>query len=173
MLLTTAPPQRPLMDPRTVYDKEGREYVVRSYTEADREDLQRFYDEFQPKRRAQGLPPHTPDRVAAWLDGVLNEGMHLVARLDGALVGHALVVATGRPGVGEYAIFLREDIRGRGLGTELNLLVVEEAKATGSRGLWLTVEPHNRAAIRSYEKAGFHFVPGTIFSLEAEMELDF
>ena len=38
--------------------------------------------------------------------------------------------------------------------------------------LWLSVEPHNRAAIRSYEKVGFRFLPGTIFSPEAEMEME-
>lgn len=154
-------------------DKDGREYIVRAYLPGDRDELQRFYEAFEPKRRAQGLPPHTPDRIASWLSSVLDDGLHLIVHLDDSLVGHALVVETGRPGVGEYAIFLRGDIRGRGLGTALNRLIVEESKAAGMKGLWLTVEPHNRAAIRSYEKAGFHFVPGTIFSLEAEMVLDF
>lgn len=161
------------MDPRTLKDKDGREYLVRAYLPEDRDHLQRFYEAFEPKRRAQGLPPHTPDRIATWLSDVLDAGLHFIVYLGDDVVGHALVVETGRPGVGEYAIFLREDIRGRGLGTALNRLIVDESKAARMKGLWLTVEPHNRAAIRSYEKAGFHFVPGTIFSLEAEMVLDF
>jgi hypothetical protein len=33
------------------------------------------------------------------------------------------------------------------------------------------VEPYNRPAVRSYEKAGFRFVPATIYSPEVEMEL--
>ena len=37
--------------------------------------------------------------------------------------------------------------------------------------LWLWVEPFIRAALRSYEKAGFRFVPATIYSPEVEMEL--
>jgi RimJ/RimL family protein N-acetyltransferase len=45
------------------------------------------------------------------------------------------------------------------------------ARTLELRRLWLSVEPHNRPALRSYEKVGFRFVPGTIFSSEMEMEL--
>jgi ribosomal protein S18 acetylase RimI-like enzyme len=48
---------------------------------------------------------------------------------------------------------------------------VEVARASGVKRLWLSVEPNNRAAVRSYEKAGFRFVPATIYSPEVEMEL--
>jgi hypothetical protein len=33
------------------------------------------------------------------------------------------------------------------------------------------VEPRNRPAVRSYEKAGFRFRPETVFTPELEMEL--
>jgi hypothetical protein len=32
------------------------------------------------------------------------------------------------------------------------------------------VEPFNRAAVRSYEKAGFRRLPGTLWAPEIEME---
>lgn len=136
----------------------------------DRAPLEAFYDAFEPKRAAQGLPPQGADRVARWLNAVLATGIHLIAERDGALVGHALVVPTREPGTAEYAVFLDRNLRGRGVGTEMNRAAVDAARAAGFRRLWLTVEPHNRAAIRSYEKAGFRFLPGAVFSLEAEME---
>jgi len=73
--------------------------------------------------------------------------------------------------VNEYAIFLSREVRGQGVGTQVNRLSVELARSMDLRGLWLSVEPHNRPALRSYEKAGFRFVPGTVFSPEVEMEL--
>lgn len=159
--------------PRYIQDRGGDDYEVRLYAASDREPLQRFYEEFEPKRAAQGLPPRDPPRIARWLDQILDQGIHLVMLRSGRLVGHALLVPTSTADVSEYAIFLHQSLRGRGLGTRMNELAVEAAREAGLKGLWLSVEPHNRAALRSYEKVGFTLIPGTIFSPEAEMELTF
>jgi RimJ/RimL family protein N-acetyltransferase len=152
-------------------DRAREPYVIRPYVAADREALESFYVEFEPKRAAQGLPPQGEERIRRWLNTVLGAGLHLVVYRDSCLIGHALLVPTSMEGTAEYAVFLRATDRGRGVGTELNRTAVEAARAAGTRRLWLTVAPHNRAAIRSYENAGFRFRPGTIYSPEAEMEL--
>lgn len=157
--------------PSTLRDSSGAEFEVREYRTADRDALDAFYREFEPKRAAQGLPPKDPERIARWLDSILVQGRHILTLRGGELIGHALLVPTGEEGIFEYAIFLRSDLRGRGLGTEVNRAAIALARDAGLVGLWLTVEPHNRAALRSYEKAGFTLVPGTIFSSEAEMRL--
>jgi GNAT superfamily N-acetyltransferase len=154
-------------------DKEGVPFEVRECRPGDQPDLRRFYEAFEPKRAAQGLPPADAERIDGWLRSVLPTGHHLLAFRHGELIGHALVMPTRRDGVGEYAVFLREDVRGRGVGTEFTRAVIEASRQYGLAGLWLTVEPSNRAAIRSYENAGFHFVPETMYSLEAEMEVMF
>lgn len=158
--------------PAALHDREGRAYAVREATPADRAALERFYERFEPKRAAQGLPPVGIVRIVRWLDGILSGGTHLLVEAEGELVGHAFLVPTDRAGVGEYAIFLDHGIRGRGVGTRVNRLAAEAAAALGLRRLWLSVEPHNRAAVRSYEKTGFRFRPETIYSSEAEMELE-
>jgi RimJ/RimL family protein N-acetyltransferase len=163
--------ERPAQPPRLLHDKLGAEYEVREFRPEYREALHRFYMEFEPKRAAQGLPPKDADRIARWLDSVLPQGTHLLTFRDGTLVGHALLVPTGQDGVSEYAVFLHSEHRGRGLGTALNRAAIDAARAAGLTGLWLSVEPHNRAALRSYENAGFALIPGTIFSSEAEMRL--
>jgi diamine N-acetyltransferase len=165
-------PPRSLPLPATLHDDEGREYIVRSVTPADRKALDRFYDAFAPKRAAQGLPPAGAARVARWLDGVLASGTHLVVEDGGRLVGHAMLMPTVRPPVREYAIFLDASIRGRGVGTEVNRLTADVARALGVERLWLSVEPQNRAAVRSYQKAGFRFRPSTMYATELEMEME-
>lgn len=159
------------MLPVTLHDRAGRPFRVREMESADREAVARFYEAFEPKRAAQGLPPEGSYRIGRWLGGILGGGTHLLVEAEGEVVGHAFLVATGRPGVAEYAIFLDRAIRGRGVGTRVNRVAAEAAAALGLRRLWLSVEPHNRAAIRSYEKAGFRFRPETVYSPEAEMEL--
>jgi len=153
-------------------DKDGQPFTVRLADAGDRPALEAFYDVFEPKRAAQGLPPVGLDRIARWLDDILDDGIHLIAESGGRLVGHGLMMPTGRAGVGEWAIFLAREQRGRGMGTEMNRISIAVARARGLRKLWLSVEPHNRAAVRSYEKVGYRFLSSAIFSPEAEMELE-
>jgi len=157
--------------PANLLDKEGRMFTVRELAPADRPALETFYDGFDPKRAAQGLPPIGLSRIQRWLDTVLPNGSHLVVERGGHVVGHAMLLPTERAGVNEYAIFLAREVRGQGVGTQVNRLSVELARTLDLRGLWLSVEPQNRPALRSYEKAGFRFVPATIYSPEIEMEM--
>jgi RimJ/RimL family protein N-acetyltransferase len=175
-MMTAAPAALPVptvfpLIPAHLHDKGGQVFTVRALRPEDRAALEDFYDAFDPKRAAQGLPPEGRPRVARWLNQVLPNGTHLAVERDGRLVGHAMLIPTGQPGVNEYAIFLSREVRGQGVGTQVNRLSVELARSMDLRGLWLSVEPHNRPALRSYEKAGFRFVPGTVFSPEVEMEL--
>jgi diamine N-acetyltransferase len=157
--------------PAHLHDKEGRPFTVRALEAGDRPALEAFYDAFDPKRAAQGLPPAGQARVARWLNQILAKGTHLAVERGGHLVGHAMLLAMDRPGMQEYAIFLAREVRGQGVGTQVNRVAVEVARASGVERLWLSVEPHNRAALRSYEKAGFTFVAATVYSPEVEMEL--
>lgn len=157
--------------PSVLRDHDGRLYTVRAHAPEDRPRLEAFYDAFEPKRSAQGLPPEGPARVRRWLDGVLAGGAHLIVEAEGALVGHAMLMPTQREGEREYAIFLDDAVRGRGVGTEVNRLAARVARGLGIQRLWLSVEPHNRPAVRSYQKAGFRCRAATIYSSELEMEM--
>ena len=158
--------------PAAFTDREGQVFSVRAYVPEDREGLDRFYDAFDPKRAAQGLPPEGRARIDRWLDRILADGSHLIVEREGSLVGHAMLMPTQRAGVSEYAIFLAKEERGRGVGTEVNRLSAQVGRTLGLERLWLTVETHNRPAVRSYEKAGFRFRPGTLNLPEVEMEME-
>jgi diamine N-acetyltransferase len=153
-------------------DKVGRMFTVREYRPEDRPALDRFYADFQPKRGAQGLPPEGEARIARWLNAVLPTGLHLIVEMEGRLAGHAMLMPTSDPRAREYAIFLDERVRGNGVGTEVNRVSAAVARTLHLDRLWLSVEPHNRPALRSYQKAGFRFRRDAIFSPEVEMELD-
>lgn len=170
-----APPAMPIRGvalPVTLRDREGRVFTVRDYQPGDRALLDAFYDAFEPKRAAQGLPPEGTARIDRWLDGVLAGGTHLIVEVEGELAGHAMLMPTAKAGVREYAIFLDERVRGRGMGTQVNRLSAEVARTLDLDRLWLSVEPHNRPAVRSYQKAGYRFRPNTMYTPELEMELE-
>ena len=150
-------------------DKEGRAFTVRRLTAHDRRALEEMYTAFEPKRGAQGLPPH--DRaLGRWLDRVLSRGEHLVVDIDGRLLGHVMLIPA-EDNTAELANFLHQSIRNRGIGTAVNRFAIDVAREAGWQHVWLTVEPSNRAAVRSYEKAGFRRLPGSLWAPEIEMQV--
>ena len=145
--------------------------MVRRYDPADRAALEAMYMDFEPKRAAQGLPPDSPERLRAWLDRVLARGIHLVVEVGGRVRGHVMLIPM-EGATTELANFLHQSIRNRGIGTALNRLAAEIAREAGYRRLWLSVEPSNRPAIRSYQNAGFRQLPGSLWAPEIDMALD-
>ncbi len=160
------------MDATVHTDKLGETFVLRPLREGDPEALRAMYDDFEPKRVAQGLPPGDDERRAAWLASVLENGLHMVVEIAGEVVGHGMLLPFG-DAQAELANFLHQATRDRGIGTTLNRALVELARDKGLRRVWLSVEPFNRRAIRSYEKVGFQRKPMSPWAPEVELEVVF
>lgn len=151
-------------------DKLGETFLVRPLGPPDRDRLRAMYDDFEPKRVAQGLPPGDPEQRSAWLDSVADDGYHLVVEAGGRVLGHGMLLPF-REGEAELANFLHQSIRDRGIGTILNSALLALGRDRRIRRVWLSVEPFNRRAIRSYEKAGFQRRPMSPWAPEVEMEV--
>lgn len=158
--------------PVTRLDKEGRPFTLRPHRLCDRPHLERMYDDFEPKRAAQGLPAVDAEPRLRWLDSVLASGDHLLVEVDGRVSGHGMLLPF-RPAAAELANFLHQSIRDRGIGTALNRALVDLARERGLTHVWLSVEPSNHRAVRSYEKVGFRrrFTSGWAPELEMEVVL--
>ncbi|HSJ15392.1 MAG TPA: GNAT family N-acetyltransferase [Longimicrobiales bacterium] len=165
--MTLSPPG-PL--PRDLVDKTGRRFRVRAYTPKDRGPLEEMYRAFDPKRGAQGLPPGDGESIRRWLDLVLRHGQHVLVEIEGEILGHLMVIPMSAD-TSELANFLHQAIRNCGIGTALNRIALELARRDGRRRMWLSVEPSNRIAIRSYEKAGFRRTSASLWAPELEMEV--
>jgi len=107
---------------------------------------------------------NTPD-VAHYVDGWMREGdAGFIAEADGRPLGAAWwrtfasddkgygYVATDIPEIG---LAVRDDSRGRGVGTALLDTLIAHARDQGLRGVSLSVEDGNDAAIRLYMRYGF------------------
>jgi RimJ/RimL family protein N-acetyltransferase len=157
--------------PAALMDKEGRPFVVRRLrSDHDRAALEAMYLAFEPKRGAQALPP-VEKGIPRWLDRVLAGGQHFCVTVDGELLGHVMLMPIDDTRV-ELANFLHQSIRNRGIGTWINRIALQAAREAGQERVWLCVEPFNRAAVRSYEKAGFKRLVGSLWAPEIEMEAE-
>ena len=149
-------------------DKRDEPFLVRHLSLADQPALLDMYRDFEPKRAAQGLPPLSEEATRQWLVRSLGKGTHLVVVVGGRIAGHMMLIPM-EAGRVELANFLHQSIRNRGIGTSLNRLALELARDEGYEQVWLSVEPWNRPAVRSYEKVGFRRSTASLWAPEIEM----
>jgi RimJ/RimL family protein N-acetyltransferase len=145
---------------RLVKDKRGSPFVIRLYQddEKDYPAISELYRKFEPKELSQGLPPRLEHKRDEWLRYVVNEGINILAVMDGKVVGHAALFEMEREKSCEYLVFIHQDYQNRGIGTALTQLMRELVREMGYSQIWLTVEARNFKAIHVYEKVGFCFV---------------
>ncbi|MDD5542790.1 MAG: GNAT family N-acetyltransferase [Acidobacteriia bacterium] len=154
---------------RTFVDKQGSRATVRSYRPSDLKNVLEMYYQFEPKQLAQRLPPRTDEQIQRWIACLTHDGENFVALVGRHVVGHT-VLCDLLDGRAELAIFVHQDFRNRGIGTQLLELARRAALAEGYRQIWISVESSNLQAIRVFLKTGFQFT-GT-FDAESEMILD-
>jgi L-amino acid N-acyltransferase YncA len=110
--------------------------------------------------------PYTPKGQLTWFEraiktGILRQDFFLIARVDGKVIGGAIVQpppqaqTTNRAHLAQYDIFISKNFRNLGLGTLLTKELIEIAKQHGIEALHLSVYASNERAFHVYEKCGF------------------
>lgn len=152
-------------------DGDGRTIGICRLAADDRSALAEFYDAFGPAGRAQGLPPRTMAAIESWLADIRDEGVNAVARHDDRLVGHGCLVPA-RDARHELAIFVGNDYRQAGIGRRLLRRLLGVGEARDVERVWLVVQPHNTAARRLYESAGFERTGGPAGPNATDIEME-
>jgi RimJ/RimL family protein N-acetyltransferase len=135
----------------------GRPFEVRECSFPELSCLIEMYHAFLPKPASQGLPPPEPETCLKWATSLLEIAVNLLAWQEDRVIGHAaLIVDLGRQS-GEFVIFVHQDFRNLGIGTELTRLTLQTAKELGLSSVWLTVAITNVIAMRLYRRVGFEY----------------
>ena len=140
---------------------------------SDLEKLVAMYGSFEPKGEFQGLPPVTLAQTRAWLSQHMTPGnVHFVVALGSRIVGHAMLCPGPEQNEAELAIFLHQDVRGRGLGRKLLLGALHHGcKEMQLARVWLSVQGSNPTALCLFESAGFKSrKPEDAWQWELDME---
>lgn len=157
--------------PVTFTDRRGREIRLVERAGGELEALEPMYRAYDPRDRAQGIPPATPAGVRRWLEG-LREALHVVALHDERPVGHTFLAPEPGPDrSAELAIFVDRAYQNAGIGTRLMETLLGLGAARGVRRVWLVVQRSNGPAVRLYRKTGFEITAGGRAELEMEREL--
>ena len=136
--------------------------VVRQAVEADFDSWFAIFQAVAAEGRWIGreLPVDKEEQrqrfVAAFLDsdGPDHLAVALLAEVDGQAVGH--LGLQSRRGLGDLGMAVAAGWRGRGVGTALMAAAIDWARGQALYKLTLQLWPHNVAALRLYQKFGFH-----------------
>jgi len=138
-------------------DRDSVQGIVRPHKAADTAELVEMYLDLDPADRTMGLPPATESRLRTWLDRFIDDGWSLVAETESSIVGHTGVTPedASEP---HLVVFVANDARGRGIGSELLRHLIAHAADSGHDALTLTVAADNDAAVTVYDNLGFDVV---------------
>ena len=141
----------------TFKDKSSRSYSIGNGNACDSSCIMDMYRIFLPKPASQGLPPEDPETCEKWVKDILEIGINILAWRGETIIGHAALIPDGKGKTGEFIIFVHQDCRNLGVGTELTRWTFERARGLGLESIWLTVAMNNFIAIRLYRKLGFEY----------------
>ncbi len=137
--------------------KDGRAVSIHSFESDDLEGLVAMFQGLSEEALQFGLPPYDRPRLERWASNL--ERNILFIALDGRrVVGVATIVGSalsGLKGIGTFITYVHQDYQNQGLGTQLTVSILEEARKKSFHRVSLEVVADNAAAIRAYEKAGF------------------
>lgn len=138
-------------------DKSGKPFEIRVGGIEDFPSLQEMYRLFCPKPASQGLPPQDPEICHNWLKTLFQVGANLLAWKGNNVIGHAALVPDMKGKSGEFVIFVDQNYRNLGIGTELTRFTLEKYRQFGFDSVWLTVNVSNFIAIKLYRRFGFEY----------------
>lgn len=139
-------------------DRSGNPFVIGICCAEDYPSLYEMYLHFSPKPASQGLPPEDPETCRNWLKNLLKIGFNLLAWRGNQVIGHAVLIPDPKGKSGEFIVFIDQNNRNLGIGTELTRLTLEKSKHLGFESVWLTVPLTNFIAIKLYKKFGFEYL---------------
>jgi len=141
----------------TKIDKSGNSFQLGIYRPEDFPSLREMYHTFSPRPASQGLPPEDPETCENWLKTLARIGLNALAWRGNKVIGHAALIPYVKVKSGELVVFVDQNHRNLGIGTELARFILEKFGALDFESVWLTVRVSNFIAIKLYRKVGFEF----------------
>ncbi len=138
-------------------DKSGGPFGMGASCSEDFPSLLEMYNNFSPKPASQGLPPEDPETCQNWVKNLFEIGENFLAWRGESVIGHASLVPEIQGKSGEFVIFVDQNHRNLGIGTELTQFALERSRQLGYDSIWLTVNVSNFIAIKLYKKLGFEY----------------
>jgi RimJ/RimL family protein N-acetyltransferase len=148
-----------MMNPErnTRTDKIGKFFETGVSCADDLPSVLEMYRVFSPKPASQGLPPEDAETCHNWVKNLFEIGKNFLAWRGDTVIAHAALVSDPNGKSCEFVIFVDQNHRNLGIGTELTRLALDRSKELGLDSVWLTVNVTNFIALKLYKKLGFEY----------------
>ncbi|MCM1507138.1 MAG: GNAT family N-acetyltransferase [Ruminococcus flavefaciens] len=97
---------------------------------------------------------------------------YLAVRCDGELCGYIGVKPESDSRFFLSKLYLRSDMRGKGIASEMMSRVFDEARSAGKKSVYLTVNKYNAHAVEVYRKKGFEVIDSVITDIGGGFVMD-
>jgi len=138
-------------------DRTGKSFEIGGSCAGDFLSLLEMYRVFSPKPASQGLPPEDDETCQNWVKNLFETGENFLAWREDTVIGHAALVPDRNGRSGEFVVFVDQNHRNVGIGTELTRLALEKSRELSLDSVWLTVNVTNFIALKLYKKLGFEY----------------
>ncbi|MHB9133489.1 MAG: GNAT family N-acetyltransferase [Armatimonadota bacterium] len=144
---------------RTLTTRDGQTLVVRRLAPGDTGRLQRFNANLSPTSRGRFLPHSYDDATIARLIVRSQAGDDLIYLLlaGDEVAGYFFLWEMDKP-VPLLGIGMLDAYQGQGLGKQMMLLLIEDARAADRDGIDLTTMLDNDRAFALYQSVGFRYI---------------
>lgn len=158
--------------PHAFVNKRGEPILMIPLDDKRKRDLREMYLSYCPRNSFNGLPPITDDACLLWVDGMIRDGVNLVAlSFSEGLVGHVAAFPIDEHACELFAV-VRPGFQNTGIGTQLIRCLIQVCCETGRERMWLSVEVANRRARHVYAKCGFENLGRRFDARNLDMGLD-
>ena len=158
-------------NPHAFISKRGEAILIRLLDKSLNGQLLKMYLDYTPRNSFDGLPPLDDAVCASWVQGMIRNGINLVAlSFEQGVVGHVgLFPMDGR--ACEILVVVTPACQNAGIGSRLVYCAVQVSRELGIDRIWLSVRNTNLRARHVYKKCGFTCLRGERTG-HMEMELD-
>lgn len=135
-------------------------YIKRVQTPADVEQARLLFEEYGNTRPGDPALAALASEITSLPGEYAPPGGSLLLAMDGETVAGCVAVRTWAAGIAEMKrLFVRPGFRGKRVGYQLALAIIEEARRLGHRCLRLDTIPGMDEAQALYRQLGFHEIP--------------
>lgn len=145
-------------DPVAFIDKRGDPILIKPLSVKRHGQVIRMYLDYEPRDSFAGLPPIRDEECVKWVEGMIREGINLVAvSFEEGIIGHAALFPMDAERC-EMFIVMSPGHQNAGIGTQLTRSIIQLAYELEFDRIWLSVEIKNRIAQHVYAKCGFEYM---------------
>lgn len=161
------------------WENAGEDLIIRPIRPDDAPAHDAFFHRLSPDdvrlRFFASVRELTPAQLAKFTRLDYDREMALVAirRNTGETIGVARLVREHDPAIGEFAVVVQPDVKGRGLGTHLMRRLLEWARQHGVKDVVGEILAENTPMLDLARHLGFtlHYAPGDAQVIEARLKL--